>query len=180
MKKVILTLAAVLCCASLFTSCKKDSGSQSGGTGTAAYVVMSVKIPCTANMLEYTNMSISYEAGNEKNTETVTGSSWSKEFKVKLPGTIKIDRTVTLRDDRTIPADDSFTYTKGYNLSWKFVDENGKDVRAGGISGIDGSSSGKGSKVKELIEQGKLNISLNYPFDKDGNLPKSQLQPSEN
>jgi len=170
MKKVILTLAAVLCCASLFTSCKKDSGSQSGGTGTPAYVVMSVKIPCTANMLEYTNMSISYEAGNEKNTETITGSSWSMEFKVKLPGTIKIDRNVTLRNDRTIPADDSFTYTKGYNLSWKFVDENGKEVKAGGIAGIEGSTSGKGSRVQEMIEQGKLNISLNYPFDKDGKL----------
>ena len=171
MKKVILTLAAVLCCASLFTSCKKDSsGSDTPSASTPAYVVMTVKIPCTANMLDYTNMSISYEAGNEKNTETVTGSSWSKEFKVKLPGTISVSRAVTLREDKTIPAEESFSYTKGYSVSWKFQDENGKDVKTGGVASIGNTTSGKGAKVQEMIEQGRMNISLNYSFDKDGKL----------
>ena len=171
MKKVILTFAAVLCGASLFTSCKKDSsGSDTPSTSTPAYVVMTVSIPCTANMLDYTNMSISYEAGNEKNTETVTGSSWSKEFKVKLPGTISVSRAVTLRTDRTIPAEDAFPYTKGYSVSWKFQDENGTDVKTGGVASIGNTTSGKGATVKEMIEQGRLNISINYPFDKDGKL----------
>lgn len=98
-------------------------------------------------MLDYTNMSISYEAGNEKNTETVTGSSWSKEFKVKLPGTISVSRAVTLRDDKTIPAEESFSYTKGYSVSWKFQDENGKDIKTGGVASIGNTTSGKGAKL---------------------------------
>ena len=171
MKKVILTLAGVLCCAALFTSCKKDSsGSGSQTVGAPAYVVMNVSIPCTDDMLNNTDMSISYEAGNEKNTETVTGSSWSKEFKVKLPATISISRAVTLRDDKTIPAEESFSYTKGYTVSWKFQDENGKDVKTGGVASIGNTTSGKGAKVQEMIEQGRMNLSINYSFDKDGKL----------
>lgn len=170
MKKVILTLAAVLCCASLFTACNKDSsGSGSQTAGTPTYVLMNISIPCTAEMLDYTNMSISYEAGNEKNTETVTGSSWTKEFKVQLPATISVKRTVTTRTDRTIPADDSFPYAKGYSVNWKFLDENSKEIKAGGIAGVNTSGSSKGSKVQEMIEKGGLDISLNYSFDKDGN-----------
>lgn len=171
MKKVILTLAAVLCCASLLTSCKKDSsGSDTPSTSTPAYVVMNVSIPCTDDMLNNTNMSITYEAGNEKNTETVTSKSWSKEFKVKLPATISISRAVTLKDDKTIPAEESFSYTKGYSVSWKFQDENGKDVKTGGISSVGSQSSAKGEKIPGLIEEGKFNISLEYAFDKDGKL----------
>lgn len=173
MKKVILTLAAVLCCASLFTSCKKDSsGSDTPSTSTPAYVVMTVSIPCTDDMLQYTNMSISYEAGNEKKTETVTSKSWSKEFKVKLPGTISVTRTVTLKEGQTIPDDAAFAYTTGHSISWKLQDANGNDLKSGGVSSVGGSASGKGAKMAEMIEAGKLNKNINYTFDKDGKLPQ--------
>ena len=171
MKRVILTLAGVLCCASLLTSCKKDSsGSDSQTVGAPAYVVMNVSIPCTDDMLNNTDMSISYEAGNEKNTETVTSKFWSKEFKVKLPATISISRAVTLKDGLTIPADASFAYTKGHSVSWKFLDENGKEAKTGGVASIGNTTRGKGAKVQEMIEQGRMNLSINYSFDKDGKL----------
>ena len=172
MKKVILTLAAILCCASLFTSCNKDSGSGSDKptTVTPVYVSMTVEIPASDDMLEYLNMSVSYEAGNEKNTETVTAVTWSKTFQVKLPGSINVKRTVTLKDGKTIPAEEPFSYASGYAVSWKFLDANSKEIRAGGMSGAKHTAKGVGSKVKELVEKGKFDTSVDYSFDKDGNV----------
>lgn len=177
MKKVILTLAAILCCASLFTSCQKgsDSGSDKPTTVTPVYVSMTVEIPASDDMLKYLNMSVSYEAGNEKNTETVTAVTWSKTFQVKLPGSINVKRTVTLKDGKTIPAEESFSYARGYAVSWKFLDANSKEIRAGGMSSSKNTAKGVGSKVEDLVKKGKFDTSVNYSFDKDGNvLPDAQ------
>ncbi len=172
MKKVILSLAGVLCCAALFTSCQKGSDSDSGsGDSSAAapvYVELNVTIPATEKMVEYFDMSISYEAGNEKNTVATTEASWTKTFKVKLPCTIDVKRTVTLKAGQTIPAEEKISYVKGYTSSWKFLDANSKELRGGGFDENTNKGTNIGTKIQEMLGKSVFNVSAEFSFDKDG------------
>jgi hypothetical protein len=172
MKKVILTLAAVLCCASLFVSCKKSDPSGGQPDYTPAFVEMTFGFNATPEMVNSTEMVISYEAGNEKNTVTQSSESWSKTVKVNLPCTIKFGRTVSVKDASQFTPDKTFKYTTGYDVSLQILNAAGEIVKTGGVIGTSASGSGKADKVAEIINKGLLNLECTYSFDKDGNVVK--------
>jgi len=172
MKKVILTLAAVLCCASLFVSCKKSDPSGGQPDYTPAFVEMTFGFNATPEMVNSTEMVISYEAGNEKNTVTQSSESWSKTVKVNLPCTIKFSRTVSVKDASQFTPDKTFKYTTGYDVSLQILNAAGEIVKTGGVIGTSASGSGKADKVAEIINKGLLNLECTYSFDKDGNVVK--------
>ena len=172
MKKLFLTLAAVLCCASLFTSCQKgNSKEEEKPDTTLAFVQMTFSFAATQDMVDYTDMSVTYEAGNEKKTENVSSLDWSKTVKVNLPCTIKFGRTVTVKEGAQLTSDKTFAYTSGYGVSYDFLNAAGQKVKQGGFASSSASGSGKADKVaEELIKKGKLNSEHVYSFDKDGKL----------
>jgi len=169
MKKVILTLAAVLCCASLFVSCKKGDNPDTPDT-TPAFVEMTFSFYATQDMINYTDMLVSYEAGNEKNSVNQENLEWSKTVKVNLPCTIKFGRTITVKDGAQLTPDKNFAYTTGFGVSYNFLNAAGQQVKRGGIASSSVSSSMKADKVAVLINNGTLNSEFVYTFDKDGNV----------
>lgn len=170
MKKTMTTLAVVLCCASLLVSCNKSDSSKDQPDTTSAFVQMTFSFSATPDMVTYTDMTVSYEAGNEKNSENMTSTDWSKTVKVNLPCTIKFSRTVAVKDGAQLTSDKTFAYTTGYGVSYNFLNAAGEQIKRGGIAGTSASGSGKADKVGELINNGRLNSEHVYSFDKDGKL----------
>lgn len=170
MKKVILTLAAVLCCASLFVSCEKSDPSGGQPDLSPAFVEMTFSFYATQDMINYTDMLVSYEAGNEKNSVNQENLEWSKTVKVNLPCTIKFGRTVTVKDGAQLTPDMNFAYTTGFGVSYNFLNAAGQQVKRGGIASSSVSSSMKADKVAGIISDGTLNNEFVYTFDKDGNV----------
>ena len=172
MKKLVLTLAVVLCCASLFTSCQKGNTQQQETNKpdtTPAFVEMVFSFTLTQDMLDYTDFVASYSDGTETKTENVTALKWTKTLKVALPCTLTFDRKVSMKSGAELTDDVTFAYSTAYSASYDILNAAGQKLDKGALHSSSASGSGKGSKVAELINGGRWNTTFEYKFDKNGN-----------
>ena len=91
MKKNLMTLAAVLCCTALFTSCGKDNPIQPEAPDTTPVsAVMTYAFTVTDDLFSAFNLMVEYyDATGEVKTETMTAKEWTKTVKTtKLPATL--------------------------------------------------------------------------------------------
>ena len=162
------TLAAVLCCTALFTSCQKPNASEENKPdNTPAFVEVTLSCPATQDMLTNTDMVIFYNDGTGEKTETVSALDWSKTMKIALPCTVSFGRTVALKSGVEMTKDVHFSYSTGFLVSYKIL--NASDVQLGrGTSGATNNANFTADKVALLINDGKLNETHSYSFDKNG------------
>ena len=173
MKKTLMTLAAVLCCASLFTSCQKGNNASSEENkpdNTPAFVELGISMPATQDMLSYANTVLFYNDGTGEKKETLSSTSWAKTLKVALPCNISFGRTITVKDGVELTKDKQFSYSSGCYVTYNILNSAGAKVKAGGTSGSTSTASLTADKVATLIEKGSLNETHSYSFDKDGNV----------
>ena len=180
MKKILMTLAAVLCCAmttTVFTACSGDD-ENNGNTpkqpdNTPAYAEVTFTFWGTQDLLDIADMTVTYNDGTGDKTETVTTVNWVKTVKASLPVSFKFERKITLKENVTLTADQTYSYFNGHETKYKVTTANGTEIKSGkSSSGSNQASNLKGDKLNLVITQGLMDRSCTYDFDKDGKCPQ--------
>lgn len=177
MKKLMITLAAILCCATMFNSCKKaDSKQEEKVDDSPAYVLMSFTYVATDDMIKYTDMKVTYlDQDNAEKTETVTSTEWTKVVKFPLPAELKFDRAISWKPDakNQILEDELYSYIVKTKIQFAVVSASGKEIRSQSTNVGDlGSPTTLKGKKFVLVDWGKLSSTNHYSFDKEGKCPQ--------
>ena len=196
MKKNLMTYAAgrlvltiFFCCAmttTVFTACGGDGDNsttpEEHSGNTPAYVEMTFYMWGTQDMLDITDMTVTYNDGTGDKTETVTTVDWVKTVKAALPVSFKFERKVTLKEGVTLSDDQTYSYINRYYYDYKILSANGTVLNyyeSSGKSTKPAPSNVKGSIVNEFITSGRMNISRAFDFYKDGSCPQTAFPDKE-
>lgn len=178
MKKIVMTFAAVLCCAlvsSTFTACGKDDADK-GSTptdNTPAKVTMTFSTEVSADMLEYFDIVMVYNDGTGEKQDAVTSNKWTKTLIANLPVTMSFKRQITVKPAKydALVAATKVTTTKKYSYAYDILNAAGKSINLGdSYSGPSSSVDGKGELVAKQANAGKYDSNWTYVFDTNGRL----------
>ncbi|MDO4197197.1 MAG: hypothetical protein Q4D33_13745 [Prevotellaceae bacterium] len=182
MKKYLMTLAAVLCCAltiSVFTSCGGDDDESTNqpqnpaGDNTPKKVMMVFGFYATQDMMD--NCDILVTCGNETEAMTLTNTTkvgkfykWEKTVAAnELPANFTFSRKVTLKHN--IDAMPIFEYTpSGYSYSSSLYNAEGKSIAVGGSHSNMSTIQVDGVNMTSIINNGKLDNTITVSFDQNG------------
>ncbi len=182
MKKVLMTLAAVLCCAmttTVFTACSTDSNNDEGANDkTPKYVMIQFYMDNTEDMLKYCNieMTIEDQQGDKKST-VLTMDYVDANYMCyatasgDLPTQYKFSRKVTLKQE--IDNLEKFDYTNRTAAAYGIYNASGYQIAYGETDVVGDAGTAKGAEVAnfaQLIKQGALDYTRTFKFDEKGNL----------
>ena len=174
-----LVLTIFFCCAmttTVFTACGGDGDNsttpEEHSGNTPAYVEMTFYMWGTQDMLDITDMTVTYNDGTGDKTETVTTVDWVKTVKAALPVSFKFERKVTLKEGVTLSDDQTYSYVNSHQTIYKVTTANGTSIKGGTIGGSGKPSNLKGDQLNLVITQGRMDASCTYDFDKDGKCPQ--------
>ena len=182
MKKVLMTLAAVLCCAmttTVFTACSDDKNDDAANDKTPKYMMMQLYVDNTEDMMKYCNIEMTIEdpKGNKK-TSVITLDYVDANYTCyasasgDLPTTFKFSRKVTLKQD--IDNLEEFDLTTRTTSAYGIFNAAGYQISAGETPVVGTASTAKGAQAAELINAGVLDSTRTFKFDEKGNLiPKN-------
>ena len=180
MKKVLMTLAAVLCCAmttTVLTSCNSDSSNDDGAYDkTPKYMMMEFYIDNTEDMLKYCTIELTIEdqQGNKKST-VLTSEYVDANYIAyasangELPTTFKFSRKVTLK--QSIDNLESFKYTTRTKAEYGIFNAAGYQIGIGETDVVGEVGTVQGAEVAnfaQLINQGVLDYTRTFKFDEKG------------
>ena len=183
MKKSMMPLAAVLCCALAFTSCQKDN-TPGGDTPSGdepdtkiAKVVVEYHFQTTDAMLQYFDFNLEFlDASNgSKVSEKIATADFKKEYTdVKLPLDMGFNLTTTLKAGKTIEdvkAVETMDYILPSPSAWiSFYNKAGKLIGEGGLRvTVSGPIPSSGTKVAQRFEDNLFNKSYLESVDANGN-----------
>jgi hypothetical protein len=107
---------------------------------------------------------------NGTKVETITATSWTKEFVTPLPCSYSFKKTYTLKADKDVASVEKIQFgNRMYAYSWEILDANGNKTNKGSFGGTSSSMTTSGSKIAEQVPTGRLDMEKTFTFDKDGN-----------
>ena len=166
-------LGLVLCCAmtaSVFTSCGSDDDpAGSGDDTTPARVRVAAVFPQAEAVLRYCDVKVEYDDGTGTKTEIVTSPKWEKTLEAKLPATITFKRTVTLKTDVTPSSTESITFDSTCSDGSCLLNAAGNPLTNLSIGKSSSTKTLNGEKFIEYVESGRLDKTITYSFDANGN-----------
>ena len=174
MKKNLMTLAAVLCCTALFTSCGKDNPIQPEAPDTTPVsAVLTYAFSVTDDLFSAFNLMVEYyDATGEVKTETMTSKEWTKTVKTtKLPATLGARVKMQLKDGFDSSKEGVFSAKHAYGYEYYVVNKSNEKLG----NTVSNSSSGgvdmKYEKVPAYAEryQDKPIMKYLFNFAADGN-----------
>ncbi len=180
MKKVLMTLAAVLCCAmttTVFTACSTDSSNDEGANDkTPKYMMMQFDIDNTKDMLDYCTIELTIEdqLGNKKTT-VLTSEYVDANYMCyatasgDLPTQYKFSRKVTLKQE--IDNLEKFDYTNRTAAAYGIYNASGYQIAYGETDAVGDAGTAKGAEVAnfaQLINQGVLDYTHTFKYDEKG------------
>lgn len=162
--------AFVLFASAALVSCEKENETPEPEASKPAAVSFKYTNYETEDMLEYCNIVIEYTDVNGTNVETITATSWTKEFVTPLPCSYSFKKTYTLKADKDVASVEKIQFgNRMYAYSWEILDANGNKTNKGSFGGTSSSMTTSGSKIAEQVPAGRLNMEKTFAFDKDGN-----------
>ncbi len=186
----VALICMTMTCAT-FTACGgSDGDSSDGGNGSGQQtnttkptsVVLDVSLKQTTDMLKYCDISIEYNDGTGAKTESTTDTVWTKKITAKLPATITVKKTVTMKSDKDLSTDSSYVYgTAMYAYEYTPVDATGK-ATATAVTGQGQEKLRKhfGWHFADLVAKGSYTRILTLVFDADGKLQQETEKQAEN
>ena len=142
MKKTMMTLAAVFCCAmssTMFTACGSDDDDNNkvlvdDVTPVAAVMVYGFEV--SDDMLAVLDMTVEYYDNNGKlQTEKITQKEWTKTVKAKLPVSLGACLKAQMKDGVDVNTIEKMKFLRGYECKAY------SETATGSISGIEGCGS---------------------------------------
>ena len=182
MKKMMMTLAAVLCCAmtmTVFTACGSDDDDKSEpASDKPVAAVMDVTLSVGDDMFDKATLSVEYYDANGKvQTETLTKKDWTKSVKAKLPATLGMRLMVKSKDGIDYASLQKFTESYAYSCTVYPVNANGTALGGGKSGGTQVNLDIPGSKVAEWISDKSGGIlKILYTVDVNGQVTSGNWQ----
>ena len=180
LKKTIMTLAAVLCCAmtmTVFSACSSDDDNNKDNKDdkTPAKVAMTFTVYTTQDMLDNCEETIYYNNGYEPRFLVLNENNIDKNYACEitvaydgLPATFTFKREVKLKG--SIDSIEKFKYSRGYAYIYGLYNDAGFLINNGESYTSKGGGEGAGNKVAEIINASRLNQNFTFTFDKDGKM----------
>jgi hypothetical protein len=174
MKKNLMTLAAVLCCTAMFSSCGKNNPDQPEAPDTTpASAVMTYKFSVADDLFNaFTLTAEYYDAAGELKTETLTSKEWAKTVKSnKLPATLGARLMVKLKDGFDPSKEGVFSAKHLYHYEYYVVNKNNEKLGATVSNSSSGGVDMKYEKVPTYAEkyQDTPIMKFLFNFAADGN-----------
>lgn len=181
MKKIMMTLTAVFCCAmaiSVLSSCSKSDDNSGGGGASAAAdtTPVSVKVSIVAGVTDdlgqYADVTVEYMDGSGTvKSEKVNGAAWTKEITAQLPA--KLGVRVSYAKKEGVDYKQLAKIKAGAAIVHSFVllNKAGSVLKnvASGSSDL-GSVDVPGNQIEEFIDaKGKNAKTLLLEYDAKGN-----------
>jgi hypothetical protein len=162
--------AFVLFASAALVSCEKENETPESEASKPAAVSFKYTNYETEDMLEYCNIVIEYTDVNGTNVETITTTSWTKEFVTPLPCSYSFKKTYTLKADKDVASVEKIQFgNRMYAYSWEILDANGNKTNKSNFGSTSSSMTTSGSKIAEQVPTGRLDVETTFTFDKDGN-----------
>ena len=173
MKKNLMTLAAVLCCTALFSSCEKNYPDQPKAPDTTpAASVMAYKFTVTDDLFSAFNLTVEYyDASGAVKTETMTSKEWTKTVKSnKLPATLGARVKIQLKDGFDSSKEGVFSAKHSYGYEYYVVNKGNEKLGSTVSNGSSGGVDMKYEKVPDYAERylDKPIMKFLYNFAADG------------
>ena len=173
MKKILMTLAAVLCCAAMFSSCGKvDPDQPEAPDTTPVAAVIDYKFTVTDDLLNAFTLSVEYyDASGAVKTETMTSKEWTKTVKTtKLPATLGARVKMQLKDGFDSSKEGVFSAKHAYGYEYYVVNKSNEKLGSTVLGESEGGVDMKYEKVPAYAEryQDKPIMSFVLNFAADG------------
>ena len=177
MKKLKLTLAAVLCClltSTLFTGCVKNEDEDK----TPAHGVVTFYLENTSDMMQYCDIEVTYGDGNEEPEKVVVSKentlldlSWGGTLVTRsLPSTVTFTRKITAKPDAKIEEMKEFAYSLAYLYTSGVCNAAGSVIEQYPQKTVGKEQTTSGATAAALIAEGKLNQTFTFTFDEKGKM----------
>ena len=159
MRKILMTLAAVLCCAmttTVFTACGSDDDDNTTKPDdtTPVEAVMDYSLETSDAMLATFDLTVEYyDAAGKVQTEPMTQKTWTKKVSAKLPATLGARLKAQLKFGVDVSTQEKVIVAYGYNYMGYAVSATDKvvsDIVSHGTSSL--SLDIPGSKFAEWAE----------------------------
>ena len=178
MKKLMMTLAAVLCCG-MIVSCNKSNTAQQdqkqdekeAKDTTPAFIKATFTFYGTEDMVAIADMTGVFNDGTGEKTEPIQTAEWSKTLQAALPATLTFGRTVKLKEGVELSAEKSYTYSRKHGITWVLLNAKGEVITNSGGFDNGGTLSPQtmnGSQIAVILESHRMDATHTYKFDKDG------------
>ena len=162
--------AFVLFASAALVSCEKENETPDPEASKPAAVSLKYTNYETEDMLEYCNIVMEYTDVNGTKVDTITATSWTKEFVTPLPCSYSFKKTYTLKADKDVASVEKIQFgNRMYAYSWEILDANGNKTNKGNFGSTSSSMTTSGSKIAEKVPTGRLDMEKTFTFDKDGN-----------
>ncbi len=153
-----MTLAAVLSCATLFTSCNKDNPDQPVGPDkTPVAAVIEYSLGVSDDLLNAFDLTVDYyDAAGAVKSEPMTSKTWTKTVKSnQLPATLGARVNIKLKSGFDPSKEGVFSAKHQLGYEYHCINKSGEDVGKGGLSTVTGGSDMKYDKVPDYAERYK-------------------------
>jgi len=171
---------AVFCCIMMacaaLTACGSDDDHKNNPNGndieitdlTAVGVKVNFNFESTADILQYCDITVSYDDGNGVKTETMTAPKWSKTVSAKLPSVVTFIRKVTTKAGVELKDVEKLDYTADYNYSYDVLNAAGEVLTSVSPTPVSNHQSLSGAQVAALIREGLADQTVSIFFDING------------
>ena len=173
MKKLMMTLAAVLCCTALFNSCNKTNSQkqeEEKPDTTPVFVQATFTYYGTDDMFEIADITGIFNDGTGEKSEPVNTVNWTKTVTATLPATLSFGRTVKLKEGIELSNDRGYTYTRNFNIDYVPLNAKGEEIKNmwGNRNSIISPNTLNGKQLAVILESHRLDVTHTFKFDKDG------------
>lgn len=173
MKKNLMTLAAVLCCTTLFISCGKDNPTEPEVKDTTPVAaIMAYNFSVTDDVFKAFTLTVEYyDATGTVKTETMTAKDWTKTVKSdKLPATLGARVKMQLKDGFDSSKEGLFSAKHAYEYEYYVVNKSNEKLGSTTSNGVGGGVDMKIEKVPAYAEryQDKPIMKFLFNFAADG------------
>ena len=181
MKRLFMTLAAVVCCAmisTVFTACSDDDDNDSADKTKAVAAIMNCKMDVSDDILAALDLTVEYyDADGKVQSEKMTKKEWEKEIRTKLPATLGARLKAKLKPDFDVTSDQKFAFAFGYSYAGYAVNSSDDVVATPHIKAGERSKTLKADEIAEWIEsQPEGIVAYLYFFDASGNASAATWQ----
>ena len=178
MKKIMMTIAAVICCAmatTVFTSCGDDDEKTPSTDTKPVAAYMEYKLEVGDQMLTYFDMTVEYyDSDGTLKTEQMTQKTWSKTVRAKLPVTLGARMVGTPKANIDLNPQEKITYAYGYYYTGYAVSSTDLVVGNVASNGVSSSYDVPSDKVAEWIQRVAGGIAgFQVAFDANGKATSS-------
>ena len=175
MKKTLMTLAAVLCCAmtmTVLTACgSDDETSKKTDDKTRVGCGMKYMFSVGTELFQYVDFTVEYyDKDGKVQSEKMANELWEKTVETKLPGKVGVQVKLQMKEGVDPSAVEWVTVTYTYNYHAYTLTADGKKV-AGDINAASPKRDIPGSRLTDWVSENAIlkAVSFGYSFDANGN-----------